>query len=64
MDVSLTTHKCNETDKDLFSKNWDYIDSRSIEKVWPHLYCLDNPEKIELRQGKFEQDITALWIEA
>ena len=60
---TLTTHKCNETDKKLFY-NFDYIQTIDIEDYWSQFFCLDNPEKIFLRDGQKEKSDISLWIEA
>ena len=45
----LSVHKCNETDKKLFSNNYEFIDFEKFDRIWPTLSCLDNPEKLRLR---------------
>ena len=49
LDEELTTHKCNETDKEFLSKNLNYIETEEIEKLWPTYLCFDHPEKLALR---------------
>ena len=50
-DAILTTHKCNETDKNLLFNNFDYIDGVTMDFSWSKMYCLDNPEMINMRHG-------------
>ena len=45
----LSIHKCNDTDKGILSENKDFIDTANYEKWWSKFYCLDNPEKLNLR---------------
>ena len=45
----LSLHKCNQTDRSLFSKNEQYVNVDELNKYWESLYCLDNPEKIKMR---------------
>ena len=43
---NLTTHSCNETDKNFFSQvGWP----NGLDAKWSFYFCLDNPEKIELK---------------
>ena len=51
MEEQLGTHPCNETDVNLFSKNYDYIENSLMKEKWGTYVCLDNPEKLKLRQG-------------
>ena len=57
-------HKCNETDKSLFSQNIDYVDPDLYEIFWPQLQCLDNPEKVVFKPGETANDATFLYIGA
>ena len=61
-DEVFTLHQCNETDKSYLSKNYDYIDLEELTDVWPQYLCLDNPEKLALRQSGLE-DRRSLYIE-
>ena len=60
----FSTHKCNETDRDLFSQNDVIIDQKTLDRDWPYLVCLDNPEKIRLGILGTEHHSIDLWIEA
>ena len=64
MDEQLGTHACNETDLNYFSKNYDYIEDELMKKKWGTYVCLDNPEKLKLRQGAQYGDRKSLFIEA
>ena len=50
IDESISTHRCNETDKQIFAKNFDTVGDLT-KQMWSNKYCLDNPEKIKLSQG-------------
>ena len=50
-DVLLTTHKCNETDRNILFQNFDYVDVDTFDKYWSNYNCLDNPELINMRHG-------------
>ena len=43
----LSIHKCNDTDKQLISQNERPV---YFDWAWQFFYCLDNPERIKLRQ--------------
>ena len=58
----MNTHRCNETDKDLVSKNYNRLEPSFLESLWPHLRCFDNPDKIFLQQSYIEHDWTSLVI--
>ena len=49
LDEELSTHKCNDTDKEFLSKNLDYIEREEIDEVWYSYLCFDHPEKLALR---------------
>ena len=59
----LSIHKCNESEKGILSENKDYIDTNDYEKWWSKFYCLDNPEKLNLRSDINEEGIRSLFID-
>ena len=64
LDEIISTHKCNEKDKSILSQNFESIEP-AVKSGWPLLYCLDNPEKIKLRQLESSSfDNVSLWVEA
>ena len=48
----LKLHKCNQTDRTFFSQNSEFIDANELSRDWENLLCLDNPERIKMRDGK------------
>ena len=64
LDENLATHRCNETDKRIFAQDFESFTPEE-KTVWPYLYCLDNPEKLQLKKGALSSfDTQSLWIEA
>ena len=59
----LSIHKCNDTDKDALSNNKNYVDTADYEKWWSKFYCLDNPERLNLRSDVNEEGIRSLFID-
>ena len=50
LDEEFTIHRCNETDKKYLGHDDTLLDlDTDFLGFWPHMYCLDNPEKLRLR---------------
>ena len=64
LDEVLSTHRCTDDDKKYLSQNYDYIESEEIDKIWYNYTCLENPERVSLRQGSEPSDRQVLFIEA
>ena len=66
MEEVLTTHRCNDTDKDqLFGKSKNFMNFDQVDQpLLPILYCLDNPEQITLMLAENRLDQISLFIEA
>ena len=44
--------------------NLEYVDTNEMDREWTKFFCLDNPEKVQLRQGPQDANYTVLSLEA